>query len=91
MKTIIKNKRSYRTKLGCAGSYDQIGQSSSSRRKQADGEASDNSDDGSGSSDNNGDHMDEENSTDDAGATSAGTKRKATRSSRNGKGKQCKL
>ena len=102
MKTIIKNKRSYRTKIGRLGTsiYDHDNQdpgpTHGSGSKQAGGSASsiDEASDGPNNSKGDHDSIQGESSTeeDGSGAGSAGTKRKATGSGGSGgKGKQKKV
>jgi hypothetical protein len=95
MKTIIKNKRNYRTKIGRPCNYENRDLAdqklySSGSQQAASGIASDAGDpeELSNSDENNGESSAEE---DDPSASSAGTKRKATGSGGNGeKGKQRK-
>ena len=101
MKTIIKNKQSYWTKISHLGTsiYDHDNQdpgpTHSSGSEQAGGSASsiDEASDGPNNSKGDHDSIQGESSTEDgSGAGSAGTKRKATGSGRSGrKGKQKKV
>ena len=102
MKTIIKNKRSYRSKIGRLELPDHSG-STSERTGAASGgarsnEASDgegpgefsNSDEGASNKEDSASNK-EDSADEDGCAGSAGTKRKATGSGSGGKGKQRKL
>ena len=93
MKTIIKNKRSYRSKIGRLELPDHSG--STSERTGAgsarSNEASDREGLGEFSNSDEGASNKEDSADEDGCAGSAGTKRKATGSGSGGKGKQRKL